>query len=89
MLSVKERKTEGFYFIDGEFSFQYDIYLFSSEESRLFVCGLSAQAVVYLLSCQTVLHTTYIYNNWGHDQGLIEVSEVSAILAKCDSLQVD
>jgi cytochrome c551 len=33
--------------------------------------------------------TTYIYNNWGHDQGLIEVSEVTAILAKCDSLQVD
>ena len=30
--------------------------------------------------------STYIYNNWGHDQGLVDVSEVSAVLAKCDSL---
>jgi len=32
---------------------------------------------------------TYIYNNWGHDEGLIDVNEVSAILSKCDSLRVD
>jgi cytochrome c551 len=29
---------------------------------------------------------TYIYNSWGHEEGLIEVSEVSAVLAQCDSL---
>jgi cytochrome c551 len=29
---------------------------------------------------------TYIYNNWGHDEGLVEVAEVSSVLAKCDSL---
>lgn len=28
---------------------------------------------------------TYIYNSWGHDEGLIEVAEVSSVLAKCDS----
>lgn len=32
--------------------------------------------------------TTYIYNEWGNNQGLIDVNEVSAILAKCDSLNV-
>jgi len=29
---------------------------------------------------------TYIYNSWGKDEGLIEVSEVSTVLARCDSL---
>jgi cytochrome c551 len=29
---------------------------------------------------------TYIYNSWGHDEGLIEVADVSSVLAKCDSL---
>jgi len=29
---------------------------------------------------------TYIYNSWGNDEGLIEVSEVSSVLSKCDSL---
>jgi cytochrome c551 len=29
---------------------------------------------------------TYIYNSWGHDEGLVEVAEVSSVLAKCDSL---
>jgi mono/diheme cytochrome c family protein len=29
---------------------------------------------------------TYIYNSWEHDQGIVEVSEVSAVLSKCDSL---
>ena len=31
--------------------------------------------------------TTYLYNTWGHDEGLIDVNEVSAILSKCDSLR--
>ena len=29
---------------------------------------------------------TYIYNSWGTDEGLVEVSEVSSVLAQCDSL---
>jgi cytochrome c551 len=29
---------------------------------------------------------TYIYNSWGNDEGLVEVSEVSSVLAQCDSL---
>ena len=29
---------------------------------------------------------TYIYNSWGKNEGLIEVSEVSSVLSKCDSL---
>lgn len=29
---------------------------------------------------------TYIYNSWRHDRGLIEVGEVSKILAECDSV---
>ena len=31
---------------------------------------------------------TYIYNNWGHNKGLVDVAEVTAILSKCDSLRV-
>lgn len=33
--------------------------------------------------------TTYIYNEWGHGEGLIDVNEVTAILTKCDSSKVD
>lgn len=29
---------------------------------------------------------TYIYNSWGHNDGIIEVSEVSSVLARCDSI---
>ncbi|HEY5918464.1 MAG TPA: cytochrome c, partial [Chryseolinea sp.] len=29
---------------------------------------------------------TYVYNSWGHDEGLVEVADVSSVLAKCDSL---
>lgn len=29
---------------------------------------------------------TYIYNSWGRSRGLMEVSDVSAVLARCDSL---
>jgi len=29
---------------------------------------------------------TYIYNSWGNDEGIIEVSKVSSVLAQCDSL---
>ncbi|MCB0489897.1 MAG: cytochrome c [Cyclobacteriaceae bacterium] len=28
---------------------------------------------------------TYIYNNWTHDKGMIEVTRVSSILEKCES----
>ena len=28
---------------------------------------------------------TYIYNSWGNDQGLVDVSEVTNVLTKCDS----
>ena len=31
---------------------------------------------------------TYIYNNWEHNKGLVDVTEVTAILLKCDSLPV-
>lgn len=32
---------------------------------------------------------TYIYNNWEHDQGLVDVGDVTAILTRCDSSKVD
>lgn len=28
---------------------------------------------------------TYIYNTWAHDRGMIEVSQVTSILAKCNT----
>jgi len=27
--------------------------------------------------------TTYIYNSWGHERGLVEVKDISAILSDC------
>lgn len=30
--------------------------------------------------------TTYIYNSWSHERGLVEVGEVSRVLARCDSI---
>jgi cytochrome c551 len=30
--------------------------------------------------------STYIYNSWSHEQGIIEVSFVSKTLARCDSI---
>lgn len=32
---------------------------------------------------------TYIYNSWSHERGLIEVGEVSRILAQCDSASTE
>lgn len=32
---------------------------------------------------------TYIYNSWSHERGLIEVGEVSRILARCDSASTE
>lgn len=31
---------------------------------------------------------TYIYNSWGRSKGIVEVTEVSAILSRCDSLEL-
>jgi mono/diheme cytochrome c family protein len=31
--------------------------------------------------------TTYIFNSWSHQNGIIEVSQVAKILSKCDSLK--
>jgi mono/diheme cytochrome c family protein len=31
---------------------------------------------------------TYIYNNWEHNKGLVDVKEVTSILSGCDSLRV-
>ena len=30
--------------------------------------------------------TTYIYNSWAHQQGIVDVNQVSKILSSCDSL---
>jgi mono/diheme cytochrome c family protein len=30
--------------------------------------------------------TTFIYNSWGFEEGLIEVGHVSSVLSRCDSL---
>ena len=32
---------------------------------------------------------TYIYKSWGNEQGLVDVSDVTAVLTKCDSTEVD
>ena len=32
---------------------------------------------------------TYIYNSWGNEQGLVDVSDVTAVLTRCDSTEVD
>lgn len=32
---------------------------------------------------------TYIYNSWGNEQGLVDVSDVTAVLTRCDSSEVD
>jgi len=32
--------------------------------------------------------STYIYNTWGNEQGIVDVQDVSKILSKCDSVAV-
>ena len=65
----------------------------NGKSGELIVNGKSFNMVMPAMPSLTDLEiaeiTTYIYNEWGNDQGLIDVNEVSAILAKCDSLNVD
>ena len=64
----------------------------NGKSGELIVNGKSFNMVMPPMPSLTDLEiaeiTTYIYNEWGNNQGLIDVNEVSAILAKCDSLNV-
>jgi hypothetical protein len=48
--------------------------------------NMAMPAIPTLTDLEIAEIVTYIYNSWEHDQGIVEVSEVSAVLSKCDSL---
>ena len=51
--------------------------------------NMAMPAMPFLTDLEIAEIATYIYNNWGNDQGLVDVGEVTAILTKCDSSKAD
>lgn len=65
----------------------------NGKSGELFVNGrnfnMKMPAMPSLSDLEIAEIATYIYNTWGNDQGIIDVSDVTAVLTKCDSLNVD
>lgn len=61
-------------------------------EGELIVNGKSFNkkmpAIPSLTDIEIAEIATYVYNTWGRERGIVEVSEVSRILSSCDSLSV-
>jgi cytochrome c551 len=62
----------------------------NGKKGELIVNGQSYNQAMPGVSTLTDLEiaeiSTYIYNSWSHEQGIIEVSFVSKTLAQCDSI---
>ena len=61
-------------------------------EGELIVNGKSFNkkmpAIPSLTDIEVAEIATYVYNTWGRERGIVEVSDVSRILTSCDSLDV-